>query len=397
MRVCVVSFKECWQDEAGNWLSSGGFPLQMAAIRSLFHEMTLLIVKGRPGTGGIPLPAQIRVVPLHRPAGQDFWRKLSVILRLPHYLTAIVSHARKADVVHVPLPGDLPFLGMVVAMVLGKRLLARFGGSWVHTSETTLMDRVTKSLMRVFAGGRNVMLATGAGIGAPAHNMNWIFSTSISNAEVASVQPTLGRVPADPLRLVYLGRLSPEKGLIFLITALASLRKDGHLNGRKARLTVIGDGPQRSELAALAEKLGCRDSIQFTGQLNRCDLMQQLLQADVCVLPSLTESFCKARLDAMLCGVPVVTTEVGFGRQIIGEDGQRGWITGAKDTGSIEAALRRVLTESIDWPGIRQRCRVYVEGKSLENWSIEIGSICAQQWGLSVISGKLQRLAEWKL
>src|SRR5258705_9044181 len=104
MRVCVVSFKECWQDEAGNWLSSGGFPLQMAAIRSLFHEMTLLIVKGRPGTGGIPLPAQIRVVPLHRPAGQDFWRQLLVILPLPHFLPPSVSPDPKAESFHLPPP-----------------------------------------------------------------------------------------------------------------------------------------------------------------------------------------------------------------------------------------------------------------------------------------------------
>ena len=62
---------------------------------------------------------------------------------------------------------------------------------------------------------------------------------------------------------------------------------------------------------------------------------------DVCVLPSLTESFCKARLDAFLCGVPVITTAVGFGREIIGEDGERGWIVTSSDAQALAAVLKR--------------------------------------------------------
>ena len=56
MRVCAVSFKECWQDDDGRWLSYGGFPMQMTAIASLFDAMTLVIVNGRPRAGGMPLP-----------------------------------------------------------------------------------------------------------------------------------------------------------------------------------------------------------------------------------------------------------------------------------------------------------------------------------------------------
>src|SRR5262249_27324599 len=99
VNVCVVSFKECWQDQTGRWVSTGGFPLQMAGVGSLFDELTLVIVRGQPTAGGIPLPAGARVVPLPRPVGEDARRKLSVVARSPYYLGVIGREILRADVV----------------------------------------------------------------------------------------------------------------------------------------------------------------------------------------------------------------------------------------------------------------------------------------------------------
>src|SRR5437016_5726722 len=124
VRLCVVSFKECWQDDAGTWMSSGGFPAQMAALGTLFDELTLVIVGSQPQAGGIPLPRHAHVVPLRRPVGNDTRRKISVLANLRYYLSSITRHVQAADVVHTPVPGDLPFLGMLVAAALRKRLFA---------------------------------------------------------------------------------------------------------------------------------------------------------------------------------------------------------------------------------------------------------------------------------
>src|SRR5919109_4054539 len=82
MRLCVVTFKQCWQDQRGRWLSYGGFPGQMGALGSLFDELTLVIVRGRPQGRGMPLPAHAEIIPLRSPAGEDFRRKLSVAAHL---------------------------------------------------------------------------------------------------------------------------------------------------------------------------------------------------------------------------------------------------------------------------------------------------------------------------
>lgn len=386
MRVCAISFKECWQED-GRWWSSGGFPLQMAGIGSLFDEMTLIITESEPMGGGIPLPEHANIAPLPRPQGQDTRRKISVLLNLPRYLPLLYKHILQADVIHVPLPGDIPLLGMIVALLLRKRLIARYGGSWFPTSQTTMMNRITRALMRGFAGGRNVMLATGDYMDAPAARMRWVFVSVISRAELTQVTPSFERGLASPPRLVYVGRLSPEKGVHNLIRAVAELRQTGRQPAPEVLL--IGDGPQRSALEALVNDLGLGAFFTFTGQLERLYLLDYMAQADVCVQPSLTEGFSKAWLEALMCGLPVLTTDVGSARSIVGQDGERGWVVSPDNVPALVNALQRLLTTSFDWPALRHRCRDYVETRTLEDWTELIGRICAEQWGWRFEQGKL--------
>ncbi len=392
MRLCVVSYKECWQDAGGAWVSSGGFPTEIAALSTLFDALTLVIVRAEPRAGGIPLPRHARVVPLRRPVGADTRRKISVLANAGYYLGAITRAVREADVVFTPVPGDLPLLGMLVAAALRKPVFAIYMGSWVTNSQTTWMNRVTRGLMRRLAGGSNVMLAVGP-VGmktVPAPRMQRVFLTTISQDELTKVQPALTRAPHAPLRLAYVGRLSPEKGLVYLLEAMSLLRADPRLTGRVPSLTLMGDGPQTAELVAQVRRSSCEDIIHFAGQLDRPRLIEQLLQMDASVLPSLTEGFPKARLDAMLCGVPVITTDVGFGRETIGSDGERGWVVPTGDASALAAVVRRVVTEPVDWPGLRLRCRTYVEGQTLEAWARRIADVCAGQWNLSIADGRLR-------
>ena len=169
------------------------------------------------------------------------------------YLGRISKEIRRADVVHTPVPGDIPLLSLLVANVFRKRLIARYGSSWEHTSETTLMNVMTKALMRWGAGGRNVMLATGAGSAEPAPNMHWLFATAIAQRDINAVRPVLDRPAAKPLRVAYAGRLSPEKGVRHLrhgarpafVVAAAS---PPHAHGRWRAARRTGIAPRSSGL-----------------------------------------------------------------------------------------------------------------------------------------------------
>jgi glycosyltransferase involved in cell wall biosynthesis len=387
LRLCIVSFKECWRDEQGHWCSYGGFPLQVSAVASLFDETTLLIVQGAPRDGGIRIDGMTRVVPLRSPKGADLRRKISVATRLPYYAGQIARHVRLADVVHVPVPGDIPLLGMLIALVLRKRLIARYGSSWITTSQTTLVHRFTRGCMRLFAGGRNVMLATGDGTEAPASRMQWVFATALSRPELDQIRPDLDRGLSSRPRLVYAGRLSPEKGVAVLIDALALLTRDD--DALSPLLTIVGDGPARAALQVQVIACGLQDSVEFAGHTDRAMLSAHLLRADVCVQPSLSEGFSKAWLDAMAHGLPVLASKVGAAGAVIGEDGERGWLVAPGSAAALAAALRQSLTEPRNWPALRHRCRAYVENRTLDAWAHRIGDICQQQWNVQRVAGKL--------
>ena len=390
MNLTVVTFKECWRDGNGRWFSSGGFPHQIAALVSLFEQTTVVAVEVPEQKGGSPLPAGARLIPLRRPAGEDMRRKISVLCRLPVYLVQIGRQVRNADVVYIPLPGDLSLLGLAVALALKKRIIGRYGSSWPETDQTTFMNRVTKLIMRTVAGGRRLMLAAGRGGQLPAPRMEWIFSTAISEDEVRMVRPDLDRRPRRPIRVVYAGRISGEKGLDVLLEGVRRWRKQRPELPKMLQVEIVGDGPLRPEFERNVAAADCSEIFRFAGQQDRSDLLRSLLDADVCVLPSRTEGFPKVRLDAMLCGVPVLTTDVGYAREIVGAEGERGWVVPAGDPEALAGALMEIAEQPRDWPALRRRCRFYAETFTLERWRRQIGESCVGQWGLTFRDGRLE-------
>jgi glycosyltransferase involved in cell wall biosynthesis/peptidoglycan/xylan/chitin deacetylase (PgdA/CDA1 family) len=100
-------------------------------------------------------------------------------------------------------------------------------------------------------------------------------------------------------------RLSPEKGIRYLLEAFSevAMLRSG------ARLIIVGDGPERSNLQTYAEKLGVGSLVNFLGYQRKIE--ELLPQFDLFVLPSLTEGIPLALLEAMAARVPVIATAVG--------------------------------------------------------------------------------------
>ena len=110
--------------------------------------------------------------------------------------------------------------------------------------------------------------------------------------------------------VLYVGRIEPLKGIDILLQSIALLE-----GGSNTRLMIVGgslDGDEELErMREMAEELGLRDRVTFTGSVSQAELPIYYGAADVFVLPSHYESFGLVALEAMACGTPVVASRVG--------------------------------------------------------------------------------------
>ncbi|WP_161830485.1 glycosyltransferase [Steroidobacter agaridevorans] len=120
------------------------------------------------------------------------------------------------------------------------------------------------------------------------------------------------------------GRLVAEKNQMPLVDAVADLRA----TGADVHLMLVGDGPLRSALEQRAAERGISAAITFTGAL--LDVRAALRTFDVFVLPSLSETFSNAALEAMAMQLPVILTRTGGASEMI-EHGKEGYIVDVAD------------------------------------------------------------------
>ncbi|UUR06954.1 glycosyltransferase family 4 protein [Sphingomonas glaciei] len=117
--------------------------------------------------------------------------------------------------------------------------------------------------------------------------------------------PSPETVARPRLRLILVGRLSPEKGIGGLLRALAAVPAT-----QRPDLAVVGDGPMRAELDALVAQLSLGDWIHFLGRLPEAETLTEMARSDVLVLSSFMEGLPIVLMEAMALGKPVIATRV---------------------------------------------------------------------------------------
>ena len=121
-----------------------------------------------------------------------------------------------------------------------------------------------------------------------------------------------------------------------------------------ARLLLIGDGPDRPEAADVARRLGVKDRVLFLGKQD--SVAELLACADLFLLPSDSESFGLAALEAMASGVPVVGTAVGGLPEVV-EHGETGFLAGVGETEQMAEYAVELLSDAARWAAFSQRAR----------------------------------------
>lgn len=349
---CVVSDKPYNRVE-GRYCTDGGFNAYIKVLSYIFDRIILAVPVSHgpsdrgvwPMERGIATFAELPVFPFRYP--------YELCLHPLAYGRPLRRAVREADLVHVIVPGYMQLLGLGMAQALGKPVFCSVVGDWeanfqigrkilthprmvaqVIDAHRVILRWILKSGL-IFTYGRE-LTAKYQRINPNVVNNQ---DSTFSEAQVRAPE-TLGPLGSPP-RLLYVGRLDYKKGVTFLLEAQAALRS----GGLPARLTIVGDGPDRGEFEACVQRLQLAELVEFAGYVPQGERLRAMYREhDVFVLPSLTEGAPKVVVEAYAAGLPVISTNAGGIPGMVSPD--NGILVPPSDAAALEHALRRVLLDN---------------------------------------------------
>lgn len=189
--------------------------------------------------------------------------------------------------------------------------------------------------------------------------------------DVSRFAPVAATPPARVFTIVSCGQLERYKGMHLLIDACAELTRQG----AALECWIVGEGPERSRLAAQIERLGLSAHVHLMGRRPHAELAELLKRADVFVLAS--QLGCKFRrrdvianviVEAMATGIPVVASHVPGVEELV-EDGATGYLVEPNRADGLAAAIRQLIDRPEDRVrlGTAARQRVLQDFDSSQN------------------------------
>jgi L-malate glycosyltransferase len=161
-----------------------------------------------------------------------------------------------------------------------------------------------------------------------------------------------------PAVLVHVSNFRPLKRVDDVVRIFAEVQRV-----RPAVLVLVGDGPERWRVEALARQLCPPGSVALVGKMQ--SFVELVQMADVFLLPSESESFGLAALEALSCGVPVVASDVGGIPEVI-SDGETGFLAPVGDVAGMAERVLRILGD----PGLRQRMSRAARARALAHYQM---------------------------
>ena len=290
------------------------------------------------------LPAMWRKSPM---AWLVFWPFLAA------HTLAIGQYAKDCDLIHANW--TLSAAACIASRIYHRRpvVVTLHGSDMMQATRLPFVGQITQAVLlqcdRVIAVS-HFLADRARALGIPGEKIK-VLSDGVDTDTFLPLPGT-----REPL-LLFVGALTETKGIKYLIQALPSILR----RLPEYHLALIGEGPQKEELARLADALGMTEHVQFVGTQSPTQVRDWMQRAQLLVLPSLEEGLGVVLLEALACGTPCVATAVGgIPEVILPEVGQ---LVPPASVPAMAEAITALLTDAERWRALSQNARQYAEQK----------------------------------
>lgn len=295
----------------------------------------------------------------------------------------VKSNLSKADCFLIRLPG---LTGVFVGLILyfhNKRFGVELAGDVVESLFEVYKKPsvLTRFFIKVFSALNKFLIRKAGAVGYRSHALRNAYPNKhkynefvFSGAQITSKDVGRAKEPthymSTPIKLLYLGRLSAEKGVDHLIEAVHKLKESGF----KISLTVVGDGIELAALQNLVKEKILEEEVVFRGKISDRQQVHEIMdQSHIYVIPSITEGMPRALIEAMARGMVAVGSKTGGIPELLSER----FLFKPKNVDEIVSKIQELITDPIALSKISQQNI----DLSKDHWAENIESVKKQFWG----------------
>lgn len=315
------------------------------------HVMAPSVGRGNAGTFTEVIegePMTMHRLPSWRFLPHD-WLTFVLPWRSKHYARRVLDEV-KPDVVHIQ---SHIIIGRGLAREARKRGIPVIATNHVMAENildfTTLPDSLDRVLVKLAWADAKRTFALTRAVTTPTRRAADFLESTLDIEGVIPISCGIDRsnytpdlTPREANRILFVGRLTTEKGIDVVLRALAQLDPELH-----ATFDIVGGGDQRRTLEQLAEQLGIADRVTFHGHASEDDLRSLYTRASVFAIASIAELQSIATMEAMASGLPVVAADAVALPHLV-HDGENGYLFEPGNVDQLTARLTDVLTAAPD-------------------------------------------------
>lgn len=271
---------------------------------------------------------------------------------------------RPYDITHAFFSVPCGFMALLLKWESGIHYIVSLRGADVpgYSERFSVLYRILKPLVKLVWARADSVIANSQGLktlalsSKPGQKIGVIYN----GIDIQEFFPEYNR-DEQVFNILCLSRLTPRKGVTYLIDAVHKLSK----KYPGIKLKIVGEGDSKQQLVDQVKNLSLEDNVEFTGLIRHENLAPIYRKAHAFVLPSLNEGMSNVILEAIASGLPIVTTDTGGSKELV-RDGVNGFIVKMKDSGDIAEKLERLITNPELCSSMSKESRKIAEGLSWE-------------------------------